>query len=485
MGEPIQHRADAVFALPRKPETARLFGEPAGWRADLAERGIEVSERPGSELAVATAPQLGDAVSCGARSVIVDASRTAATELRRAGLRVRRLLPMPIDGSPALYINLDQRAAARYAITSRGTTTGRWRVVRDRLAAVAAASGMLARAVPAVAVGAQTDGAPPLLEAARELGLPDGASWNMIVSPGSAMRRNAFLAFAPGSTEPDYALKFSRVPDLTVQFEREERGVAVARAIGGSVLSVAPIYMGRVEVEGHHAALETAARGVRLAALLRGPAELEVKFRAVEEAVGWLERVAGETASPPDTLMPERARIESEVLPEYAGQVPADLVERVPPVPAVFCHNDPSDENVVLGPHGLTLLDWEWAQRHGLPLADLVYFATGVLRVLDGATREEDRVPHFVDLMQGHAPSSARMFGWVERFARALDLPREAVGLVVTLGVLEHGHASRRERHRFEQASGAPLAPAAAERTASAWLTATGLGPAWEAWLHR
>ena len=134
----------------------------------------------------------------------------------------------------------------------------------------------------------------------------------------------------------------------------------------------------------------------------------------------------------------------------------------------------------MIGRDGLTLLDWEWAQRHGLPLADLVYFAGGALRILDGAG-EDDRVGHFVRLMQGGAPSSRRMFGWIARLSSALELPAAALGPLVTLSVLEHGHASRRERHRFEEAGGAPLAPALAERIADAWLTEPGLGPTWDA----
>jgi hypothetical protein len=482
MGEPIEHRGDALFALPQIPAAAKVFGDPPGWRTDLLARGVEVVGERAPELAVASAEHIGDAVSSGAQAVIVDASRTAAGALQRSGLRVRRLLPIPIHGSPALYLDLEQRAAARYGIASRGTTTGRWRLVRDRLAAAAAGFGALARTVPAVAVAARSDGAPALLRAAREIGLPDGASWNMVVSPGSAMRRNAFVLFAPGSSEPDYALKFSRVPELTLQFEREERGLAVARGAGASIASVAPTHMGRVEVRGHHASLETAARGVRLATLLRGPLELEAKLRAVEQVVAWLERVARHTASPPATLVAERDRIAREVMPEYTEHVAPDLVDQIPPIPSVFCHNDPSEENIVLGPAGLTLLDWEWAQRHGLPLADLVYFGIGVLRILDGANREEDRVPHFIQMMQGRAPSSQRMFSWIARLSGVLDLPTEAVGQAVTLSILEHGHASRRERHRFEQATGAALAPALAERVANAWLTAPGLGPAWDAW---
>ena len=37
-----QHRADAVFTLPRLPRTAALLGELPRWAEDLAERQIEV-----------------------------------------------------------------------------------------------------------------------------------------------------------------------------------------------------------------------------------------------------------------------------------------------------------------------------------------------------------------------------------------------------------------------------------------------------------
>lgn len=480
MTESIEHRADALFALPQIPATAIVFGDPPGWRADLRARGIELSEGSEPDLAVASPEHTSEALACGAQAVIVDASRSAARELRRAGLRVSRVMPMPVHGTPILYFSLGQRTASRYAIANRGTTTGRLRLVRDRIAAAAAASGALASAVPTVSVGTRGDGAPALLREAREVGLPDGVSWNMIVAPGSAIRRNAFLLFAPGSREPDYALKFSRVPGVTIQFEREERGVEVARTAGPSVAAVAPTYMGRVAVRGYHASLETAARGQRLTSLLRGPAEASAKLRALDLVVDWLERVARDSASAPEMLAPEMERIAREVVPEYADRVASDVV-RLPPVPAVFCHNDPSEENIVIGADGLTLLDWEWAQRHGLPLADLVYFAGGTLRILDGAG-EDDRVGHFVRLMQGGAPSSPRIFGWIARMSGILGLPADAVGRLVTLSILEHGHASRRERRRFEKAGGAALAPALAERIADAWLAEPGLGTDWDAW---
>jgi hypothetical protein len=120
-----------------------------------------------------------------------------------------------------------------------------------------------------------------------------------------------------------------------------------------------------------------------------------------------------------------------------------------------------------------------------LPLADLVYFGAGALRILDGVESDEGRLAHFVELMQGRAPSSRRMFDWVARLATVLELPREAIAPLVTTSILEHGHASGRERRRFEEAGGVSLAPALAERVADAWLAAEGLGPAWDAWASR
>src|SRR5947207_1913508 len=37
-----QHRADAVFTLPRLPRTAALVGDLPGWAEDLAERQMQV-----------------------------------------------------------------------------------------------------------------------------------------------------------------------------------------------------------------------------------------------------------------------------------------------------------------------------------------------------------------------------------------------------------------------------------------------------------
>src|SRR5437773_12557305 len=98
MNNSIEHRADALFALPEIPASATVFGDPPGWRADLRGRGIELVNGQRADLAVAGPEHTRDALSSGAQAVSVDASRSAAGHLRHARLWVRSLLPMPGHG---------------------------------------------------------------------------------------------------------------------------------------------------------------------------------------------------------------------------------------------------------------------------------------------------------------------------------------------------------------------------------------------------
>jgi hypothetical protein len=271
------------------------------------------------------------------------------------------------------------------------------------------------------------------------------------------------------------------VPGSTAAFDRERRGLALALAAGGCVSAVAPRELGRVEVRGHHAALQEAARGTELTTLLTAGGPLDRQLTALELVVGWLERVARDTASPPDALGPLRERVVAEALPRWLPSISAaDLIADVAAVPGVLRHGDLGDDNVVIG-KSLTLLDWEWAQSSGLPLADLVYFGSRSLRLLDGAT-DTERHRYFADLMAGRAPSSRRVFAWIRRLASASDLPPEAVTPVVVLGLLEHAQLGAAERERADAATGLRHAPSLPERALEAWLRDPALGLHWAAW---
>lgn len=480
-----EHRSDALFALARIPRSVALFGAPAGWRRDLQERRIEihVGQGPPPDVAVAGAEGVEAALASGAEAVVVDGPRGARSVLRAHGLATTRLLALPVTGTPALFVNVEQRRAAGYGVEHGIVHPERWRTLRNRVAGLALGAGLVPPVRALVTLATRTPEAPAFLSAARELGVDPGSSWLMLVSAGSIVRRNALLVFPPGSRAPEHVLKFARVPGMTDAFDRDERAAALVSSGGKTLAARAPAYLGRLEVDGYSASVESAAVGTKLAILLRRPGSSEGKLAQVEPIAQWLIDVSLETAEPPEALELQRRRLTDDVVPFWMREgAQPELVDQLPAVPAVFQHFDVAEENIVVGRRGFTVLDWEWAQPRSLPLSDLVYFAVHVLRIVDGALAEEERDRHFADLAAGRAPSSPVFFRWVREAVDALGLPREAVGPLVTLSWLERGKLSREERHRAERVGGASLGKPFAERAAEIWLADPALGPHWEAW---
>ena len=481
---PPQHRADALFALPNLPTRVALLGDPGGWRSDLSERLIEIADDPaGADVVVADTDHLARALATGAPNVIVDGTRKASRALERGGFAVMRLLPVPVAGPPLMLLNLASRRAARYGIEHALSHPERWRAVRNRVAARLVGAGLRPPVGELLSVATRSPGDPALLKVARDLGVPPGADWAMLVSPGSAVRRNAFLVFPRGQSRPGLVVKFGRMRGLDEHFAREERGASVLSATGGTASARAPEYRGRAERDGFWISVETAASGTKLSSFLRAPAPRARRLVPLEAVADWLVRVARETAGRAGDLEPERARLARDVLPDWETLgIPADLIGAVARVPGSLQHNDLAEENVIVDGAGFTVLDWEWAKAHGLPLGDLVYFGVHVLRLLDGALSEPDRERHFVALLRGEAASSPILFAWIRRLVGALELPPESVGAAVTLSLLDRGSLSARQRLSAEASTGAPLEAAFGERMARLWLSVPGLGPAWDAW---
>ena len=147
-------------------------------------------------------------------------------------------------------------------------------------------------------------------------------------------------------------------------------------------------------------------------------------------------------------------------------------------------HNDLGSWNVVARPRlGFTVLDWESARRHGLPLWDLLYFLVDVLPQVDGARTEEERTGTAIRLLRGESPSSRVLFRWLQRVVEETGLPTDAVGPIATLCWLHHGlsHLARSGKaESVEEGSAAELPPV--ERIAPAWLADPALGPGWSVW---
>ncbi|HEY8726781.1 MAG TPA: hypothetical protein VIL91_08780 [Gaiellaceae bacterium] len=477
----LQHRADALFTLTRIPRRVAVAGDPPGWRDDLEERGIEVvAPADLADVLVTTDPATAERAARQIRDVIVDGDRAASSAL--GGRAVTRLLTLPVSGTPIAILDLAQRRAAAYGVQHALVHAEAWRAVRNKVAARLVRHGLLPTPKTLITVGGEA-GSPALVAAAcKELGL-EQRDWLMFVSLGAIVRRNAFLLFPQGSDEPAEALKFARVPGYSSQFDRDEAAAKLVAATGGAVAAHAPRHLGRFELDGYHASLETPARGQKLAAFLRQPISRRRKLEVLDRVADWLIQVARETAAPVEALAEERERFERQVLPFWADcGVDPDLARLLPPIPPTFQHWDVAEENIIVSGDGFVVVDWEFAQRHGLPLADLMFFAVHVLRILDGQLTLEERDRHFVDVLTGRAPSSPILFGWVRRLVEALNLPAESVATLATLNWLDRGKLSKEEHIRADTLGGVALADSFAERASVVWLEHPELGMNWNAW---
>jgi len=489
---------DTVFALPLKPRTALVTRDAEGWSEALATMGIRPVEDAAAEsgppdLVVAPAERIGAALRQAPPCLIVE-GRRAGRGLRRRGYAVRRFLPLPDPVSPRVLLPLAKRQQLRYAV-DRSPPSVAWKRLRNRLAIPLLAAGFPPPGRQLVAIGSRERGPPFLVaEASRRFELPLSPEWLLVPASGDALSRGTFHLFPPGQEDPEWVLKFARVPGYSESFDREERGLSLAAAAGGEVTRHAPRLIGRFTFEGLHASVESAALGQSLVGYLGSAASARDKLAAIDRIAGWAVAIARSTASEPDRLATERVRIRTEVLPrwtEYGAS--SAILDQVPPVPGVLQHNDLGSWNVVVDAcdasrPSFTALDWESARPVGMPLWDLWYFLQDALACLDGVSglSENDlarREAHAVRLFRGELQNSKILFEWTRRGVVACGIPDRAVGTLATLCFLDHGLSqSNREdaarRHGSQARALDMLWPSLARR----WLDDPALGPGWDRW---
>jgi len=341
---------------------------------------------------------------------------------------------------------------------------------------------------PIISVAMRSAGPPFMVGAAcEEFELPPHPGWFLTLGEGDVLTRGVFQLFEPEASEPAWVLKFARLPGNTEPFDRDQRGLELVQGAGEPLAGHAPRLLGRFEVEGLPASLETAAAGRRMNLVLRAPGDRGVQLSAVEAVAAWLLEVAQATRSAPEQLEPERRRFGEDVLPHWTRLgADNDLVNGLDAIPAVFEHRDLGSWNLVAAEGKFTAVDWESALRDGFPLWDLLYFLTDALAHLDGASALERRAEHAALLHRGELGSSAILFSWVRRIVDALAIPTHSVGRLATLCWLHHGvsHIARRAAAESVVPSTSGIAPYL-DGIARLWLTDRALGPGWEAWQFR
>ena len=485
------HRVDPRFVLPHGVSRAVVLDGLEEWRAGLISAGIEVSDESAAggppDVVVCPARLAGEARQTGARSIIVEGSRER--ELRGSDYLVRRLLLRPTRERPTLALPLDQRVPVSYALERWSVVDRRWKTVRMRAARGLVSRGLFPSwASPVVTVATQAAGQPTLVAAARELGVPGDAGWFLTFGQGDALSRNAFQLFGAGADEPEWVLKFARVAGSSKRFDNDERGLRLARAAGDVIASHVPRIVGRFDVEGVHASLETAAAGRRLRDVLRTPGDRADKVRLVDRIAGWILELGRLTRAAPAALEGEVVRVRGQVAAKSAELgIRPELVDELPPLPAVTQHNDLGTWNVVADQGNFVVVDWENARGAALPLWDLLYFLADALVLLDESDAANDSpqaVPgRIARLFAGRAPSSHLLFAWVRCGADAAGVPLDAVAPITTLCWLSHSLSA--DDHNLDLAALTPRDPPrlhGLEGMARAWMADPDLGLSWSTW---
>jgi hypothetical protein len=481
-------RVDARFVLPLAVERAVVLGGLHQWLDGLKEAGIEVSESASSEdvpeVTVAPVELAADAISTRAGTIVLE-GRRGARSLHRAGYNVQTLLPVPSIAEARHLVRPDHPHAAIYAIEHMSVATTLKRRLRNSVAKALLSRAWFPDVLPGFTVGLRTDEPPFHLAAAEEFGVPPGAEWFMTLGGFDALSRSVFQLFAPGESEPGWVVKFTRVPEYTLPFERDERGFRLVQSAGKEVGEHVPRILGQFQVSGLHASVEVAASGYRLTDFLLRDISRDDKLGVIDSVAAWILELGRRTAQSPTTLRGERERLAKEVVPDWAEHgISPDFVEQIPELPSVLQHANLGAWNVIArSAREFAVIDWESVREQDFPLWDLIFFLRDALFHLDEAS---DRSAHTARLFRGELPSSEALFRWVRRAVEVFEMPPDSVGPVTTLCWLNYGSAvASRETQRIALAAGEPSGETDAERLARLWVSEPGLGPSWDSWRSR
>lgn len=364
------HRVDPRFVLPHPVRRAVVLDGLQGWRVGLEAAGIDVVEQGvvAADLVVGSARDAGAAAAAGAPSVIVEGARER--RLQDAGFRAWRLLLRPTRERPTLALPLDQPSAVSYALERWSVVDRRWKAARMQAARALVSRGRFPSwASPVVTVATRQIGPPALVAAAGEFDLPGDVGWFLTFGQGDSLSRNAFQLFRPGAAQPEWILKFARVAGYSERFADDERGLALAGSAGGGVGHRVPSLIGRFELDGIQASLETAAAGRPLRDVLATPGDRVAKLQLIDRIGEWILEFGRRTQRPAEALEPELERLRREVVPSWRELgVPSGLADELPALPAVAQHNDLGAWNVVADGDSFVVVDWENAREAGMPL---------------------------------------------------------------------------------------------------------------------
>ena len=259
-----------------------------------------------------------------------------------------------------------------------------------------------------------------------------------LMAPSDYPSRKAVMLLFPGEAdEPRWVVKLTRDAAFNDRLENEWRALTVlaGAGIGDGATVPRPAFLG------HHAGLavlgETALHGVAFRRRTTGDADCPFARAATD----WLLALGAATVARRATttevagalrrLLARFAELYRVTDAEHA--LLADQVEALAAgahaLPLVMQHGDPGTWNVLVTPDGRpAFLDWEAAERHGMPLWDLFYFARSFGVTVARAAGTRSSLTAFAEQYLADSPLSRRLAADVERHCADIGLDRGLVG---------------------------------------------------------
>ncbi len=317
----------------------------------------------------------------------------------------------------------------------------------------------------ATLLSAQPVEGPPryLAQLAQAAGLSlEGFRWGLVARGDYSSRKLLFFLFdgqaGPGE-EPTYIVKMVRDPRFNPRLENEWRALEALARLG--VLD--PESYPQVAFAGHHAGLamvgETSVAGAPFRERSQGTADCP----HLHAAADWFTRLGAGTAHPHGAHSSQAGAVLEDLLARFQAVYQPEpvllhfleaqirqLADARQPFPTVFQHGDPGAWNMLVTPSGkVALLDWEAAERQGMPLWDLFYFLRSYVM---GAARKQgiaQRLEGFQRLFLEQSPWSQATVRFVDRYVQEVGVPQETVlPLFFTCWM----HRSLKEANRLEPA---------------------------------
>jgi aminoglycoside phosphotransferase (APT) family kinase protein len=284
--------------------------------------------------------------------------------------------------------------------------------------------------------GADSRGLPPhyLRAVARTSELEIGSfSWGLCAGGEYASRKILFHLIDPNSGNLRYLVKLTRDPEFNVRLETAQRALRALEKLdlGPGLAVPQAVFFGH-----HHGRAilaETAIAGTPFERHTRRTPACPVAGRMIEALTELGARTARGAAGCDSQAQLERFadRFESlyPVSREHAGFLRAQLrllTSAPQPFPVVFQHGDTHPGNLVVSDAGVIgLLDWEAADREGLPLWDLFHFVWSYSTLVEGARNLRTQAACFERHFLHESPLLRWLANSVDRYCARVGVSRD------------------------------------------------------------